>query len=79
VQKKKIEEVETWLKMHIFQRQPKQVILLKLAGRSIKLSKQIRLNSTLTLEKTSKQNKTKTPKKPKKASKTQASPLLFIK
>ncbi|OXB62464.1 hypothetical protein ASZ78_014458 [Callipepla squamata] len=34
VQKKKIEEVETWLKMHIFQRQPKQVILLPLAGGS---------------------------------------------
>lgn len=62
MQKKKIEEVETWLKMHIFQRQPKQVILLKLAGRSIKLSKQIRLNSTLILEETSKQ---KTQKKQK--------------
>lgn len=36
VQKKKIEEVETWLKMHIFQRQPKQVILVKLAARDIK-------------------------------------------
>lgn len=36
MQKKKIEEVETWLKRHIFQRQPKQVILLDLAARDIK-------------------------------------------
>ncbi|NXA22011.1 RAD17 protein, partial [Ibidorhyncha struthersii] len=41
VQKKKIEEVETWLKMHIFQSQPKQVILLKLAARDIKAYKQV--------------------------------------
>lgn len=48
VQKKKIEEVENWLKMHIFQRQPKQVILLKLAAKVIKPHKQAGFNFNFT-------------------------------
>lgn len=36
MQKKKIEEVETWLKTHIFQRQPKQVNLLNSVTGGIK-------------------------------------------
>lgn len=51
MQKKKIEEVETWLNMHIFQRQPKQVILLKLAAKDIKPYKQAGLNFILISEK----------------------------
>lgn len=51
MQKKKIEEVETWLKMHVFQRQPKQVILLKLAARDIKPYKRAGFNFILISEK----------------------------
>jgi len=51
VQKKKIEEVETWLKLHIFQGQPKQVILLKLAAGDMKPYKQAGFSFTLISEK----------------------------
>ncbi|NWX40464.1 RAD17 protein, partial [Steatornis caripensis] len=40
VQKKKIEEVETWLKMHIIQRQPKQTVTIQILAKDLSVQVQ---------------------------------------